>query len=718
MVRTKHFENLVALLGQSVVEKMDEADGESTLEAFAFTRVAADWLGYELEDSAFSDGKGDQGIDFWSCSEGHFKVFQVKSHEIDKTNRLVSDPFDHRGVDDLRRILGFLETDTPPAGTNEKAVEFYTSWRLAVTKRDMAEQPEPLEVLLGLVIFGHNLTEPAKSDFENFQKKTKTMQIGKVPIELRVQLYTLDDLIAARWLQDNREWKDKDGKKRDKIDLYPEIRQNEANWIRGTNSALFYCRAIDLISAFGDFGYQIFEPNVRAHIRKSRVNDSIIDTLEHPSRHKEFRFLNNGITMTCKHFENPKENLPAFRVHQPGIVNGLQTVVAMHQAYLDMPQRDKESLKKNCYVLVRLLREKAVDDVNRVVLATNTQNPMQPRNLKSNTEEQILYERLFAKLGWFYERKQGAWEAFRSDPKRWRTLRNVRKSDFYVDVGVSRGRKRPRRVDNEDLAQCWLSFIGLSNEAVHQKRYIFEDDNLYRLAFLVRTKQHCGSYGFDRNQALGESITGAPAPELMLVSYLARQFAWMTPLSARDSRNEAMDRLGISPKRPREEIDAQLLQDHEFIKNRALRGMSYLFVDFLGYILFGIFGPDIHKIGHGLLKTTSLKQCFGSGSAEPLQQAVREESVEADDLLVVAWFVFDHIVTTLLGGGWKESYLSAVNRSRFNYSRDTRLRFFKEFTELEKFMEKTQVTKIWAVHIKPQTNISTFFRSTLQKLAK
>src|SRR6266536_3323837 len=56
----------------------------------------------------------------------------------------------------------------------------------------------------------------------------------------------------------------------------------------------------------------------------------------------------------------------------------------------------------------------AVADYKELVKSTNNQNPMQPRNLRSNDPEQVYYETLFADLNWFYERKEGAWKAYQS----------------------------------------------------------------------------------------------------------------------------------------------------------------------------------------------------------------------------------------------------------------------------------------------------------------
>jgi hypothetical protein len=111
---------------------------------------------------------------------------------------------------------------------------------------------------------------------------------------------------------------------------------------------------------------------------------------------------------------------------------------------------------------------------------------MEPRNLRSNNEEQVAFERLFADLGWFYERKQFAWDAFASNEANWPTLQNKRKQHFQV-----RGAGRPivRRVENQELMQSWLSFCGFVKEAVQRRREFFTSDRFYNRVFKQRLAQ-------------------------------------------------------------------------------------------------------------------------------------------------------------------------------------------------------------------------------------
>jgi AIPR protein len=105
---------------------------------------------------------------------------------------------------------------------------------------------------------------------------------------------------------------------------------------------------------------------------------------------------------------------------------------SIHDAYDELNDKDKEHFATDCEVLVRLHTRQAVSDYKELVKSTNNQNPMQPRNLRSNDPEQVYFERLFADLNWFYERKEGAWKAFQSDSDLWGSLRGKKVSDFKI----------------------------------------------------------------------------------------------------------------------------------------------------------------------------------------------------------------------------------------------------------------------------------------------
>jgi hypothetical protein len=698
-----HQSNFAQLLANQILEV-----SENTIdEASAFVRVAADWLGYQLEDDFFVDGAGDKGVDFWFHSDDGFDFFQVKSHQI-KENSLDLTPMGNSGVNDLRRILEFLKSDEIPQTANKKVQDLIKTWKMALATKSLGEEPEPIKINLYLVIFAESLTPPAFEEFSQLKKLKNDFSVKNIPIEVGIHLHTIEALIDNRWRETNQEWRDKNGNKRNTINLRPELNKLDLpQWIPGHNSAVFYCKGIDLVTALADFGYQVFEPNVRAHINKSKVNAAIRKSLAHSSGRKQFRYLNNGVTLICKSFSKPSENRSSFSIVEPGIINGLQTVVSLHDAYLELSHEDQTHFEENCYVLLRLMNESAVQNVNKVVVATNTQNPMQARNLKSNTEEQVLFEKLFAELGWFYERKQGAWDAYSGDPHRWRSLSKYKKNSFAYTDYTGKTKNKYRKIDNENLAQSWLAFIGLSDEAVHKKREIFENEELYQLSFLLRPQIHAAESDkntFDWREVKNNSLSEAPDSQLLLVAKLAQEFASIVPISSKQAREDAIDRLKINRNDPKENIDVQLISDSEYIRARVINGMSYLFVDIFGYVLFRAFSAKIYSYGNKILKTDSFHQLAKHGFLEKIDD-IRKGTINSNDVLAVIYHAFVHIIDQLLGGAWKESYLSASPKSRFNYRRETRERFLKSLNELDDFMKRTQLTSPWAVHIPSKTGI-------------
>jgi hypothetical protein len=169
------------------------------------------------------------------------------------------------------------------------------------------------------VALAHKLSAQAQEEFEKLSAKTE-LDLGEILIGVRFQLKLVDELISERWRKENEQWKDRSGKKREKVRLT--ICDNQV--LRPGPSYVFFTRAIDLVRAYEDFGYQIFEPNVRAEIHNSPVNKEIKRSVSSRKGRIEFRHLNNGITIIADsiHGVGPKDKLSAIDVVQPGIVNG------------------------------------------------------------------------------------------------------------------------------------------------------------------------------------------------------------------------------------------------------------------------------------------------------------------------------------------------------------------------------------------------------------
>jgi hypothetical protein len=391
----------------------------------------------------------------------------------------------------------------------------------------------------------------------------------------------------------------------------------------------------------------------------------------------------------------------------------LQTVVALHTAYHQLAEREKEDFESHCAVLVRLLVTSAVDDITRVVRSTNNQNPMKLRNLVSNNSEQLLYARLFAdQLGWFYEAKEGAWDAFEHDPKRWRPSLNKRPKDFQAS-----NRRKYRRVDNEDLAQTWLAFVGFSVEAVNERKELF-DDRFYPLIFLKQTKKH----GYDYQSithAREEAVNQSPIPHLMLVAYLTREFAEDMTIGAAQNRQQAYTRLGLDPARmSRSELDARLSQDDKFLLNQALNSMSVLFTEFVGFVLFRAFGESLHRQGPRILENHGYYIMKTQYAPELIKEQIEKQSFAERDLLVVLWLAFVDFIEDMLNSDWRQSYQLANVKVRFVFSKATRERLYKSVIDTNEYMKKRSLRKPWAIGVAEGQGLFDFVKSCIAEPSK
>jgi hypothetical protein len=155
-------------------------------------------------------------------------------------------------------------------------------------------------------------------------------------------------------------------------------------------------------------GERLLERNIRRYLglQGNRVNEAIRDTLSGPEN-SNFYFYNNGITLTCDKFSynalQRKDYL--VRVENLQIINGGQTCITIYKTLKELLM---DSLQPEAYVLIRLyqLPSDNEDLVRKITFATNSQNPVDLRDLRANDERQRHLEIDIAQLGFAYRRKR------------------------------------------------------------------------------------------------------------------------------------------------------------------------------------------------------------------------------------------------------------------------------------------------------------------------
>lgn len=162
-----------------------------------------------------------------------------------------------------------------------------------------------------------------------------------------------------------------------------------------------------LANLFDRHGDRLLERNIRRYLglAGNRVNEAIQQTLLSGDSRSDFYFYNNGITIICNKFRVNQLARSDWQVRLEGlqIVNGGQTSKTVERVVKDHPEAAQAQ------VLIRIY-ELPEDDRNLVLnitLATNSQNPVDLRDLRSNDDRQRKLDMAISALGYTYRRQRG-----------------------------------------------------------------------------------------------------------------------------------------------------------------------------------------------------------------------------------------------------------------------------------------------------------------------
>ncbi|TXM70870.1 AIPR family protein [Methylobacterium sp. WL120] len=163
---------------------------------------------------------------------------------------------------------------------------------------------------------------------------------------------------------------------------------------------------IELANLFKKHGDALLERNIRRYLGLSgRVNEEIAATLRDNQQRPRFYFYNNGVTIICNKFGYngfaDRDYLVNLKSVQ--IVNGGQT----SRTILHMLDEIGPEIA-SAHVLVRIyeLPDDDEDLVQKITRATNNQNPVDLKDLKSNDLIQKNLEEMISSLGYTYRRKR------------------------------------------------------------------------------------------------------------------------------------------------------------------------------------------------------------------------------------------------------------------------------------------------------------------------
>lgn len=195
-----------------------------------------------------------------------------------------------------------------------------------------------------------------------------------------------------------------------------------------------------------------FDENVRVE-QKGKINQNIKDTALNKAENFYFFYYNNGITITCDSIDYNPISDTCIELENLQIVNGQQTIRALYDAFKVDPKM-VANLEIFCRIYEIKKKEENKELKIKIAEYTNSQNPVNTRDIRAVSQTQILLERQLKIKGYFYERKKNQ---FKDQPKE-------------------------KRLDAEKTGQLLISFYNEKPaEAKNTKQIIFgtEYENVF-----------------------------------------------------------------------------------------------------------------------------------------------------------------------------------------------------------------------------------------------
>jgi len=208
----------------------------------------------------------------------------------------------------------------------------------------------------------------------------------------------------------------------------------------------------------------IFESNVRDYQGKTNVNNEIQETLEKPGK-EEFWWLNNGVTILASHVSAPggKELV----IHDPEIVNGLQTSSEIHRFFSLNPGKIPTDSRD---ILIRVIVPESEETRDRIIRATNSQTPIPKASLRATDQIHREIEDYLKPRGLFYDRRKNYYKNEGKKPK------DIISVPFMAQCLISVLMQRP------DSARARPSTL-LEDDAAYEK--LFHTSNDLKTYYLV-----------------------------------------------------------------------------------------------------------------------------------------------------------------------------------------------------------------------------------------
>ena len=145
----------------------------------------------------------------------------------------------------------------------------------------------------------------------------------------------------------------------------------------------------------GGFRADLFESNVRDFQGNTEVNAEITNTLRN-EKDIDFWWMNNGVTILASRATLAGDTVT---IENPQIVNGLQTSTQIAESCA----QGSEDTRK---VMVKIISSEDEETRDKIIKATNRQNPIQSATLRATDKIQRDIETALKSVGLFYDRRK------------------------------------------------------------------------------------------------------------------------------------------------------------------------------------------------------------------------------------------------------------------------------------------------------------------------
>jgi hypothetical protein len=368
----------------------------------------------------------------------------------------------------------------------------------------------------------------------------------------------------------------------------------------------------------------------------------------------------------------------------------------------------RREFKSHCYVPVKIVNTQDHDLLDQVVIASNNQNKMNARNLRSNDGMQRVLQRSFDALPtrWFYERKDGEFDSTKQYSPRGFSAKNYE---------YQRGRFRT--INNEEMAKSWLSFIGFSKDASERiNAFEFEEEGgRYEWLFEKRpNSEHWNAISLGPQVTLQDDRFEPlpPSAAQYLLSYLILGFVRAFLPSPQTNKRACLERLEKSGKltarSSQEDAAKAIMEDREYLLNQILLNMKEVIVELYAWIFVKTYGSLDDRRCRRLLELPSLASLVGKPDFKSYAAEVgQEQSGEKLKNILFTCFEFIKEAVDRWMNMFRDDYLAAQRRIRFLHASET-------VTQLKDYLARTnEATKRSEYEWKPP---QTRFLESLPKL--